>query len=183
MEKPHKIKHEYAYCNILSAFSSLLALMLPILTSLAVDRVMFRFSLRSVLPFIILIFAIQTGRTFLRMTISKYVGDNERAPLFWLQHRLGNWLWWVEPLLKKWGALGRLIQKFGGKNGIPRQIAISVSLFFSDTFTTLLSGYIYYFTQSYILSVLSWLLLPMLTILPVLTKKMSRHSQRARRLR
>lgn len=169
-----------AYCALLSLLASVLGLGVPLLSSRTVDLAMHSLSFSHVdraaglLPPLLLLVTVQGMRMYLRYAISAVSGGNERAPLFWLQHRIGRWLWWVEPMVHNWGVAGMIVAKLSGKKGLAVQLASSFSYLISDLLITLFSGTIYYITQSYLLSLLSSLALPALAVLPWFTRKSRR---------
>jgi hypothetical protein len=137
-------------------------------------------------------------RILLRSTVSSMLKGRQRAPLIWLQNRIGKGLWWLEPVLHVWGLPGIILKKFGhwltSRGLIARKlqlgsppknrrltlsIASSITYLLADVCVTALSGVIYYFTRSYILSLFS-VLLPAAAAAPWFAKKSNR-LQRLRR--
>lgn len=167
----NNIRHRYAYCSVLSSIAGILGFVNPLLSSVLVAKLMHRFDLIEILPYVFAMAAVKGTRIYLRFTISVILEGNQRAPLIWLQHRIGRWLWWVEPLVHNWGAVGMMITRLSGNNGLSGQIASFITYFITDTAITVSSGIVYYYTQSYVLSLLSVPLLPMLIILPWATEK------------
>ena len=171
MVKRPPAKHKYALSCLLSSTAGLLGLFNPILSSMLVKRAKESFLLMNLLPVIICLVAVKLTRMYLRISIAKLLGGSQRAPFIWLQHRIGRWLWWLEPMLHNWGWVGMAVTRFSGSSGLAPQVASSVIYTLSDTGITVISGVIFYYTENYVLSFLSVLILPTLIVIPWFTEK------------
>lgn len=184
MHANKNITNRYAYCSVLSAIAGLLGFVNPLLSSVLVAKAIRRFDLMSLLPYALAMVVVKGTRIYLRFTISVVLKGNQRAPLIWIQHHVGEWFWWVEPLVHNWGIIGMILTKFSGGNSLGAQIAAFITYYLSDTVITFTSGIVYYYTQSYFLSLLSALLLPVVIIVPWFTEKglrISKTRQKRRR--
>jgi ABC-type multidrug transport system fused ATPase/permease subunit len=192
-------KYRYAICCVFSAAASLLCFVNPLLAGIFVNRAISAFEPPSITPLIAGMAIVNGTRILLRSTVAFFVKGRQRAPLIWLQARIGKWLWWLEPVLHVWGLPGIVMKKFGRwlsahrltsrllhlgprrphKNRrLALNVASSITYIITDFFVTALSGVIFYFTRSYMLSLLS-VLLPAAATVPWFAKK----SKRLHRLR
>lgn len=171
MEMRRRIGHRYFLSCILSASAALLGIINPFLTGLLVARAKESFTISNIMPVFICLAAVKASRIYFRVTIAKLLGGSQRAPFIWLRHRIGRWLWWIEPLLHNWGWVGMVVTRFSGGTSVPSQIASGLIYYVTDTGITIASGIVYYFTDSYTLSFLSILVLPTLIVIPWFTKK------------
>ncbi|MDR3645076.1 MAG: hypothetical protein P4M02_08385 [Clostridia bacterium] len=174
MVKYKHTKSKYVLSCLLAAVAGLLGIIDPILTSLLVARVMNYHAFSRAAPVLISLLAVKGIRIYARMTMAKLLGNNQRAPIIWLQHRIGNWLWWLEPLLHNWGWAGMVVTRLFGSTGVAAQMASVISFMLTDLSVSFAAGTIYYFTQSYLLSFLSVLILPTLIVIPWFTRKSRR---------
>jgi len=191
-------KYRYAICCILSSVASLMSFVNPLLAGVLIDRAVSSFSLPSVTPVIAGMGLVNGTRILLRATVAKLLKGRQRAPLIWLQNRIGKWLWWLEPVLHVWGLPGIAMKKFGRflaanrltsgnlffsslkphKNRrLSLAVASSIIYLMTDVCVTALSGVIFYLTRSYYLSLLA-VLLPAAAAAPWFAKKSNRLRKR-----
>jgi ABC-type multidrug transport system fused ATPase/permease subunit len=171
MIKRSQVKHRYALSCVFSSVAGFLGVINPLLIILLVDKAKNNFDILNILPTLIILVATKVLQFVLRVKTAKFLKGNQRAPLIWLQHRIGKWFWWLEPMLHNWGWVGMLVTKLCGNSGIVAQIASAVTYTINDTLITVASGVIYYFTDSYVLSFLTILILPAIFVIPWFTKK------------
>ena len=170
----HNVKitrHRYAYCSVLSAIASLLSFVNPLLSSVLVHKFTHHAPIEDLLPLALSMIVVTGVRLYLRFTISSMLIGSQRAPIFWLQRRIGLRLWWLERLVGSWGFVGMVVRRVSGKKGLAAQVASFISYSLTDAVTTVLSGFVYYVTKSYLLSLFSALILPTLVIVPWITQK------------
>jgi hypothetical protein len=136
-------------------------------------------------------------RIALRSTVASVLKGRQRAPIIWLQNRIGKGLWWLEPVLHGWGLPGILLKKFGrwlrahqltspvlslGKRNLalkrPLTLSIASSIIYlaADACVTALAGVLFYLTHSYAFSLFA-VLLPAAASVPWFTKKSKRLRQ------
>jgi ABC-type bacteriocin/lantibiotic exporter with double-glycine peptidase domain len=165
-------KNRYAFCCVLSAFASLLGFVNPVLSSFIVANIIKDFNLRGIVPILISMVIVKGTRMYLRSTVTSRLRGNTRAPLIWLQRRIGKRLWWIEPIVGSWGWVGMTIKRLTKlTGGVSIQIASFIVTTLSDTVNALAAGIVYYFTQSYVLSLLTALIIPSLAVVPWFAKK------------
>lgn len=163
-------RHRYAICVFYGSLASLLGFVNPLLSSYITGRLLIAFNMEGVIPALISMLAVKGMRTFLRFRMSVNLQGNSRAPIVWLQHKIGGFLWWLEPMVDNWGLIGHTLRRFW-KNGVSSQVAIFITSSLTDTFDVIIAGIVYYFTKSYILSLLSALMLPFTSALPWFAQK------------
>jgi ABC-type bacteriocin/lantibiotic exporter with double-glycine peptidase domain len=169
--KRSQVKHRYALSCVFSSVAGLLGVLNPLLIILLVDKAKNNFEILNLLPTLTILIATKILQFVLRVKTAKYLKGNQRAPIIWIQHRIGKWLWWMEPMLHNWGWVGMFVTKISGSSGIAAQIASAVTYTLNDTLITVASGVIYYFTDSYVLSFLTILILPAIFVIPWITEK------------
>lgn len=171
MIKRSHVKHRYALSCVFSSLAGFLGVINPLFVIMLVDKAKDNLNILNLLPTLIIVIATKLLQFMLRVKTAKYLKGNQRAPLIWMQHRIGKWFWWLEPMLHNWGWVGMFVSKLSGSTGIAVQIASVVSYIINDTLTTVASGVIYYFTDSYVLSFLTILILPAIFVIPWFTGK------------
>lgn len=171
MRKSLNRKRRYLISCALASVAGILGIIDPVLTSLMVDRVMDYQNLSRAAPVAVSLAAVKFIRFNSRATMSRLLGGDSGAPIVWLQKRIGGWLGWLEPLLHNWGFAGMLVEKVFGKARPSVKIASALAYMATDLSVSVTAGILYYFTTSYVLSFLSVLILPLLTILPRFAKK------------
>ncbi len=160
-------KNRYFFCCVLSAFASLLGFVNPILSSFIAANILHDFNLKGIIPLFVSMLIVKGTRMYLRSTVTYRLRGNTRAPLIWLQRRIGKRLWWIEPMVGSFGWVGILMRRLSKKRGgVSIQVASFIVTSISDTVITVGTGVVYYFTQSYILSLLTALIIPALTVVP-----------------
>lgn len=157
-------RYRYGFCCLLSALASLLGIINPILSSFIVSNILNNFNLAGIIPSLIAMAVVKGLRMFLRSRVNLNLKGNMRAPLIWLQSRIGKKLWWVEPIIGSWGWVGVIMTRITG--GVSAQAASFLASFVTDTINTLAAGIVYYFSRNYILSLLTALILPTLAVSP-----------------
>jgi hypothetical protein len=165
-------RHRYAACCLMSSFASLLGFVNPVLSSFIVKSIIDNSNLRGIVPTFVSMAAVKGTRMYLRSKVASQLKGSMRAPLVWLQHRISKRLWWLEPMVNNWGWVGLVITKLTG--GVPAQTAAFIVSMLTDTVNALLSGIVYYFTQSYVLSLLTVLIIPSLAVVPWFASKTMR---------
>jgi ABC-type bacteriocin/lantibiotic exporter with double-glycine peptidase domain len=168
--KRSHVKHRYALSCVFSSIAGLLGVLNPISTILLIEKAKDTSDIIKLLPFIIIFISAKALQFFLRVKTAKFLDGNQRAPIIWLQHRIGKWLWWMEPMLHNWGLVGTIVTKLSGSTGIAVQIAAAVTYTLNDLLITVASGIIYYFTDNFILSFVTVLILPALFVIPWIAK-------------
>lgn len=171
MQNQFFYRHKYAFSCFLSVLISLLGFVNPVLAVVFVDRFLKYYNIIYSVPVLIPIAAVKGTRIYLRVLLSKYLKGSQRAPLIWLQRRLSSRLWWLEPVVRNFGWVGMMIQRFSGKSGVSNQVSQTITYTLADTITTILSGVVYYYTRDLVLSFLSILVLPSLYVIPWFTEK------------
>lgn len=190
-------RHRYAICCVLSGLASLLGFVNPLLAGVFISGAMSSLSLTGITPFIAGMAFVNGTRIFLRNTVANLLKGRQRSPIIWLQHRIGKWLWWLEPALHGWGMPGIVLNKFGrwlkarkltspalevgrDKPAVNKRytlsIASSIIYLFADACVTALSGFLFYLTRSYTISLLA-VLLPAAAAVPWFRKKSRRIKQ------
>lgn len=163
-------RHRYSVCCLMSSAASLLGFVNPVLSSFIAQNIISNFNLRGIIPSIIAMVAVKGTRTLLRARVAGQIkGGSARAPIIWLQRRISRRLWWLEPMVDNWGWVGLVITRLTG--GVPAQAAMAIASMLVDTINALLSGVVYYFTQSYVLSLATALIIPSLAVVPWLAVK------------
>lgn len=157
-------RNRYGISCLFSAFASLLGFVNPVLSSFIAYNILNNFNLGGIIPSLIAMVIVKGVRMYLRSAVSHNLKGNIRAPLIWLQHRIDKRLWWLEPMVDSWGWIGMTVAKHTGD--VSQQAALFFATMVMDTLNTLASGIVYYFTQNYVLSLLSALIFPTLTIAP-----------------
>lgn len=166
-------RHRYAFCCALTTLASLLGFVNPVLSGFIADNIIRDFNLRGIIPTLIAMAAVKGTRIFLRSRVALELrGGNMRAPLVWLQRRISRRLWWLEPMVGNWGWVGLVINRITG--GVPRQVAALITSSLTDTVNAVMSGVVYYFTRSYVLSLLTALVIPTLAVVPWFAKNTMR---------
>lgn len=159
---------------MIAAVTGLIGLFDPVITSLLVSRVMKQAPIERVAPVFITLLAVKGTRIYARITMSRLLGNNQRAPINWLRRRIGSLIWWMEPLFNSWGPVGVLVNKLVGPNGITAQVASGIIYLVTDFSDSAIAGFIFYLTQDYILSFCSSMILPTLFVLPWFTRRSHR---------
>lgn len=187
------IRHRYAVCCLLSAAASMLSFVNPLLAGGMINRVMTSYSIPSATPYVIGMAVVNGSRIALRSFVASFLRGKQRAPLIWIQNRIGKWLWWLEPALHGWGYPGILMKKLGrflaahaftanslalGKKlrknrRFTLSIASSITYTLADFFVTALAGVIFYYTRNTYASMLA-VLLPVVAVIPWFAKKNQR---------
>lgn len=157
-------RNKYSVCCLLSTFASLLGIVNPILSSYIASNILNHFNLAGIIPSLVSMAAVKGLRIFLRSRVTLTLKGNMRAPYSWLQSKIGKKLWWVEPMVESWGWAGLVMTRLTG--GVSAQTAAFITSTLTDTLNTLASGIVYYFTQNYVLSVLTALILPAFAVAP-----------------
>jgi ABC-type bacteriocin/lantibiotic exporter with double-glycine peptidase domain len=168
--KRSQVKYKYALSCVFSSIAGLLGVLNPISTILLIDKAKDTSDIIKLLPFIIIFVSAKGLQFWLRVKTATFLQGNQRAPIIWLQHKIGKWLWWMEPMLHNWGFVGMIVTKLSGKAGIAVQIASAVTYTINDLLITVASGVIYYCTESFILSFAVVLILPALFVIPWVAK-------------
>lgn len=170
------IRDKYAVCCVLSALASVLSVATPLLTALIVKNIINNFNMKGIIPSVIAMVIIKGTRMLLRGRVSKLLRDADaRAPMAWLQRRISKKLWWVEPIISSWGWFGEKINKLTG--GVSMSVSSFMVSFMTDLINIFLSGTVYYFTQSYVLSVLVTFTIPLLSVMPWIARKTKKNSK------
>lgn len=175
-EKPHRLisRYRYSYCCLMSALASLLGIVNPVLSSFIAQNIKSNFNLKGIIPSLIAMIIVKGTRMYLRGSVSAQLkGGSMRAPIVWLQHRISKRIWWLEPMVNNWGWVGMVITKLTG--GVSARTAAFFASMVIDTINALLSGIVYYFTQNYVLSVMTALLIPSFAVLPWFASKSMRY--------
>jgi ABC-type bacteriocin/lantibiotic exporter with double-glycine peptidase domain len=160
-------KNRYGFCCVLSAFASLLGFVNPVLSSFIAANIIKDFNLRGIVPMLAAMVIVKGTRMYLRSTVTSRLRGNTRAPLIWLQRRIGKRLWWIEPIVGSWGWVGMTIKRLTRlTGGVSLQVASFIVTMLSDTVNALSAGIVYYFTQSYVLSLFAALIIPSLAVVP-----------------
>ena len=165
--------HRYAYCCLMSSFASFLGFVNPVLSSFIAQNIINSFNLKGIIPALISMGAVKGTRIYLRSNVSSKLKGSMRAPAVWLQRRISKKLWWLEPMVDNWGWVGLVMTKLTG--GVSVQAASFIASMITDTIIALMAGIVYYFTQSYILSLLTALIIPALAVVPWFALKTFRH--------
>lgn len=109
-------------------------------------------------------------KMLLRGRVNKLMrGADAQAPLAWLQRRISKKLWWLEPMVSNLGWIGMVITKLTGS--VKVKASAFAASFLTDLVVIIAAGVMFYFTRSYALSVLITFTLPLLSVMPWLTKK------------
>lgn len=174
MAKSAHTGRRYAAACMMAAAAGILGLIDPVLTSLLVSRVMKGQDFSRVSIVLVSLLAVKGTRIYARITMSKMLGNNQRAPLIWLRRRIGGLFWWLEPLLHNWGTVGLVVDKVFGSTGAAAQIASFISYALTDLIDSFVAGFIYYLTENYVLSFASAMILPTLFVLPWYQEKTRR---------
>lgn len=158
----------------MSAIASLLGIVNPVLSSYIAQNIKSNFNLKGIIPSLIAMVIVKGTRMYLRGSVSAQLkGGSMRAPVVWLQHRISKKIWWLEPMVNNWGWVGMVITRLTG--GVSAKTAAFFASMVIDTINALLSGIVYYFTQNYVLSVLTALIIPSLAVLPWFASKTIRY--------
>jgi len=172
-------RHRYAFCCAMTTLASLLGLVNPLLSSFIAQNIINNFNLKGIIPSLFSMIIVKGARMYLRGNVSKRLkGGSMRAPLVWLQHRISKRLWWLEPMVNNWGWVGLVITRLTG--GVSASTAAFFASMLTDTINALLSGIVYYFTQSYVLSLLTALVIPALAVVPWFALKTARIRKHAK---
>jgi hypothetical protein len=175
-------RHRYGLCCVMTLTASLLGFVNPILSSFIAQNIIDNFNLTGIIPSLISIFAVKGTRFFLRARAgAELKGGSARAPSIWLQRRISRRLWWLEPMVSNWGWIGLMITKLTG--GVSFQVASAIASMLTDTVNSIVSGVVYYYAHSYILSLLAALIIPAAAVLPWLTVKTGHRRRAAARAR
>ena len=162
-------KDRFGFYCVLSSIASLLGFVNPVLSAYIVSNILNNFDLSGIFASLISMGAVKGTRMYLRSTVSNNLKGNIRAPMFWLQNRIGKRLWWLEPLVASWGWVGMVLKKLTG--GVSVQTSMFIATMVFDTINAVAAGLVYYFTKSYILSLLSALIIPAFAVAPWLADK------------
>lgn len=164
-------KHRYLICCILSATAAILGVLNPFLAALVIARIKHAAGYAKIIAILACLGGVKATRMYFRFSVGKLLGGNQRAPFNWLRRQIGNWFWWLEPLLQNWGWVGMAVNKFTRGSPLGQQLATGIIYYISDTATTVLAGVIYYYTENYALSFLPILALPIIITIPWITAK------------
>lgn len=156
--------NRYGISCLFSALASLLGFVNPVLSSFIVYNIINNFNLGGIIPSLVAMVIVKGTRMYLRSRVSHNLKGNMRAPLIWLQHRIDKRLWWLEPLVDGWGWLGMTVSKYAVD--VSAQTAMFFATTVLDTLNALASGIVYYFTRSYVLSLMSVLIFPAFSVAP-----------------
>lgn len=171
--------HRYAFCCVLSATASLLGFVNPILSSFIAENILNNINLKGIIPTFVSMLAVKGTRMYLRSIVASQLKGGMRAPAVWLQRRISKRIWWLEPMVDNWGWIGLVITRVM-RGGVPAQAAAFIASMITDTINALMSGVVYYFTQSYILSLLTALIIPSFAVVPWFTLKTLRYHRKAK---
>lgn len=172
LNKKTASENRYGISCLFSALASLLGFVNPVLSGFIAYNILNNFNLGGIIPSLAAMVIIKGTRMYLRSSVSHNLKGNIRAPLIWLQHRIDKRLWWLEPMVDGWGWLGMTVSKYAGD--VSGQAALFFATTVMDTLNALASGIVYYFTRSYVLSLLSVLIFPTFTVLPWFAGKAKR---------
>lgn len=163
----------------MSAVAGLLSFVNPLLAGIIVSRAVTAFKVPYIAPILIGLLIVNGLRMILRGTVAGLMHGRRRSPIIRIQHKIGKWLWWIDPTLHRWGVAGWLVKRLG----IATNAAALIIYTATDTFVTILAGVIFYLTRSYALSMLA-ALLPALEAAPWFAQKTMRFKRvRKSRLR
>lgn len=172
-------RHRYTICCLMSTLASLLGFVNPILSSFLAKNILNNFNLRGIIPSLLSMSAVKGMRMLLRSKVASQLKGNMRAPIVWLSRNISKRLWWLEPMVDNWGWVGMAITKLTG--GVSTQASAFFATMVIDTINALASGIVYFYTQDYVLSLLSALVIPTLAVAPWYTRKAIRiHSAKIR---
>jgi ABC-type multidrug transport system fused ATPase/permease subunit len=174
-------RHKYFICCVMSAAASMLGFVNPLLSSFIVKNIINNFNLKGIIPSLISMAIVKGTRMLLRSRVAIELRGNMRAPIVWLSRNISKRLWWLEPMVDNWGWIGMVITKLTG--GVSAQTASFFATMVFDTTNSLVSGIVYFYTQNYILSLLSALVVPTLAVVPWFTEKTIRKHTAKIRLR
>jgi hypothetical protein len=179
-KRPSEARRRYGLCCFMTLTASLLGFVNPILSSFIAQNIIDHFNLTGIIPSLVSIFVVKGARFYLRARAgSELKGGSSRAPVIWLQKRISRKLWWLEPMVVNWGWVGLVLKKLTG--GVSVQVSAAIASMLTDTVNSLVSGIVYYYTQSYLLSLLAALVIPAVAVLPWLTVKTVRYRRVAAR--
>ena len=163
-------RHRYSLCCMMSLFASLLGVLNPVLSAFVAKNVIDNFNLKGIIPSLVSLYGVKATRMYLRTRVgAELKGGSIRAPIIWLQHRISRKLWWLEPMVDNWGWVGLVITRITG--GVSVQASAAIASMIMDTVNALLSGIVFYFTRSYVLSLATAFIIPAAAVVPWLTVK------------
>lgn len=175
-------RNRYAVCCLLSVFAGLLGFVNPVLSSTLAAMLRRRLSLTAAIATFAAMVLVKGLRMFLRSRVTVVMRGHMRAPYVWLRQRIGRRLWWLEPMVASWGWAGTVLARLSGPPGVSAQAAAAIASTLTDTFDAAAAFVVYYFTQSYVLSLLASLAVPALAVFPWASRRLrpERRPQSAR---